>query len=190
MDAKESIIQAATELIGEKGERMDEITVREICKRAGVGLGLVNYHFGSKERLIEACVERIIGGIVARFEEMKDGTAGMPALDRLVHLSSATLDYLFEHEVVARVSILSDMHTPKPDDNTSRTFAAYVPLVAACGPDWDEATVRRKTLLLITTMQQIFLRHEAVGALLGVDLSVRENRHALHERILRDVLEE
>ena len=188
MDARESIIQAATKLIVEKGERMDEITVREICARAGVGLGLVNYHFGSKERLIEVCVERIINGIVARFGEMKNGTTGMPAFDRLAHLGGMTLDYLFEHEAVARVSILADMRTPKPDDNTSRTFLAYVPLVAACRPDWDEVTVRRKTLLLITTVQQIFLRHEAVGALLGVDLSVKENRHALHERILRDVL--
>ena len=52
MDNQEKIIQAATELIQEKGERFNDITVREICKKAGVGLGLLNYHFGNKERLI------------------------------------------------------------------------------------------------------------------------------------------
>lgn len=49
MDNKEAIIQATMTLIEEKGEHLEEITVRDICKNAGVGLGLVNYHFGSKE---------------------------------------------------------------------------------------------------------------------------------------------
>ncbi len=53
MDSKEAIMQATIKLIEEKGERLEEITVREICKRADVGLGLVNYHFGNKEKLIE-----------------------------------------------------------------------------------------------------------------------------------------
>ena len=42
MDNKEAIIQATIKLIEEKGEHLEEVTVREICKRAGVGLGLVN----------------------------------------------------------------------------------------------------------------------------------------------------
>ncbi len=49
MDSKEAIIQATIALINENGECIDDITVREICKKADVGLGLINYHFGSKE---------------------------------------------------------------------------------------------------------------------------------------------
>ena len=64
VDSKEAIIQATMKLIEENGEHLEEITVREICKRAGVGLGLVNYHFGNKDKLIEQCVERMINGIV------------------------------------------------------------------------------------------------------------------------------
>ncbi len=41
MDNREAIIQAAIELIEEKGETMNDITVREICKRANVGLGRI-----------------------------------------------------------------------------------------------------------------------------------------------------
>ena len=62
MDNKEAIIQATIKLIEEKGEHLEEVTVREICKRAGVGLGLVNYHFGNKDKLIEQCIERMING--------------------------------------------------------------------------------------------------------------------------------
>ena len=59
MDNKEAIIQATIKLIEEKGEHLEEVTVREICKKAGVGLGLVNYHFGNKDKLIEQCIERM-----------------------------------------------------------------------------------------------------------------------------------
>ena len=49
MDNKEIIIQATIDLINKKkGGQINNITVREICKKANVGLGLVNYHFGNK----------------------------------------------------------------------------------------------------------------------------------------------
>ena len=69
MDNKEAIIQATIKLIEEKGEHLEEVTVREICKRAGVGLGLVNYHFGNKDKLIKQCIERMINGNSRAFSE-------------------------------------------------------------------------------------------------------------------------
>lgn len=189
MDSKEAIIRATVELIEEKGEGLKEITVREICKRAGVGLGLVNYHFGNKDKLIEQCVERIINGTVERFRDIREKTEGLAPFEKLEHLGNMTLDFLFGHDIVAGISVLTDMRTPKEGDNTHRTYAAYLPLVAACRPDWDEATVKRKTFCLISVMQQLFLRREAVSRTLGVDLGKKEARRALHAQILRDILE-
>ncbi|MCX4314054.1 MAG: helix-turn-helix domain containing protein, partial [Clostridia bacterium] len=111
MDSKEAIIKAATELIEERGERLGSVTVREIGKRAGVGLGLVNYHFGNKDELIAQCVEKIINGIVARFVEMRERTEGMLPPEKLESLVQMTLDFLFEHRAVSRISILSDMQS-------------------------------------------------------------------------------
>lgn len=189
MSNKEAIIQAAIALINEKGGRFDEITIREISKKSGVGLGLVNYHFGNKEKLMEVCVERIINGIVEQFQNMQEKTQGLTPFEKLEYLGSMTLNYLFEHETVSRVSVLTDMKTPKEKDNTSRTYAAYLPLISACRPDWDEETVKRKTFCLITVMQQIFLRHDAVSSILGIDLSLEQARNELHAKILHDVLE-
>lgn len=189
MDSKEAIIQAAIDLIEENGERLEEITVREICKRAGVGLGLVNYHFGNKDKLIEQCVERIINGIIARFQKIREKTEGLAPFEKLEYLGNMTLDFLFEHYAVSRISVLTDMQTPKDNDNTHRTYAAYLPLVAACRPDWDESTVKRKTLYLIAIMQQMFLRYETISRIFGIDLSKRENRKAFHAQVLHDILE-
>ena len=144
MDNKEAIIQATIKLIEEKGEHLEEVTVREICKRAGVGLGLVNYHFGNKDNLIELCVERIINGIVENFQSIREKTKDLPPFEKLEYLGNMTLDFLFEHYAVSKISVLTDMKNPKPNDNTHRTYAAYLPLVAACRPDWDESTVKER----------------------------------------------
>lgn len=186
--SKEDIIRATTDLIIERGDGAEEITVREIASRAGVGLGLVNYHFGNKDRLIEVCVERIINGIVERFRNIRDETSGMEPLEKLIRLGDMTLDFLFEHSAMSRISILSDMRSPSEDDNTHRTVMAFLPLVAACRPDLDDDSVMRRTWCLIATMQQIFLRHDVFAATFGVDLLQPDARHVFHARIVRDVL--
>ena len=189
MDNKEAIMQTTIELIEEKGEHMEEITVREICKRASVGLGLVNYHFGNKDKLIELCVERMINRIVENFQDIRENTEGLAPFEKLEYLGNMTLDFMFEHYAVSKISVLTDMQTPKDNDNTNRTYTAYLPLVAACLPDLDEQSVRRKTFCLITVMQQMFLRYDTVSKLMDIDLTKKENRKAWHTQILHDILE-
>ena len=101
----------------------------------------------------------------------------------------SALDFLFEHYAVAKIYILTDMRSPKENDNTHRIYAAYLPLVAACRPDLDEAAIKQKTLYLIAIMQQIFLRYETISQTLGIDLSKRKNRKNFHAQILHDILE-
>lgn len=190
MDHKEAIIQATTDLINEKGDRINEITVREICKKANVGLGLVNYHFENKDKLIELCVERIVSGIVDQFRSIREKTEGLTPFEKLDYLGNITLTFLFEHYSVSKISILTDMRTPKEDDNTHRTYSAYLPLVSACRPDWDRQTLERKTFCLIASMQQSFLRHKVILQIDGIDLTDPEERRAFHSKILHDILGE
>ena len=70
-NVKEVIIHATTELIRESDGNITKITSRKIAGRAEVGLGLINYHFGSKENLITICVQRIINNVVMCFSPDK-----------------------------------------------------------------------------------------------------------------------
>ncbi len=188
MDNRESIIQATMALIEEKGENIDTITVREICKRADVGLGLVNYYFENKDKLIDLCVEKIINGIVDKFAAIREQTKDCAPYEKLERLGNMTLTFLFDHHAVAKISILTDMRTPKENDNTHRTYLAFLPLVAACRPQWDTDKIKRATYCLITAMQQSFLRHEVILLSHGVDLQNAEERKAYHNKMIKDIL--
>ena len=59
-EAKESIIQSAIGLIEVSDGNIRNITARSIADKSGVSLGLINYHFGSKDNLIAICCSRII----------------------------------------------------------------------------------------------------------------------------------
>lgn len=189
MDSREAIIQTTIALIEERGERLNTITVREISGSAGVGLGLVNYYFENKDKLIAVCVERIVNGIVDRFTAIREQTDGLSPVEKLERLGNMTLDFLFEHRAVSKISMLTDMQSPAENDNTQKTYSAYLPLVSACRPDWDEEKVKRKTFCLITAMQQAFLRSDVILNSQGVDLRNKTERRRFHRQILQDVLE-
>jgi len=56
-DTQETILSAAMRLFAAKGLRA--VTVREICKAAGVNVAMINYHFRGKDGLYRACMERL-----------------------------------------------------------------------------------------------------------------------------------
>jgi AcrR family transcriptional regulator len=63
-ETREQLLDAAQRLLIRGGHA--ELTTRRIVEEAGVSHGLIRYHFGSLEGLIEAMFERAAGSILAR----------------------------------------------------------------------------------------------------------------------------
>ena len=148
----------------------------------------MNYYFENKDKLISYCVEKIINGIVEKFALIREQIKNFTPFEKLDYLGNMTFDFLFDHYSVSKISILNDMQTPKENDNTHRTYSAYLPLVSACRPEWDERKIRRMTYCLITAMQQAFLRHEIILLTQSVDLRHKNERKQYHGQILKDIL--
>jgi AcrR family transcriptional regulator len=85
---KERILDSAERLFSDSGLRM--ISLRDITKDAGVNLAAVNYHFGSKEALLKAVLERAIYPVnesrITLLDELESqsGEKG-PAVEDILH---------------------------------------------------------------------------------------------------------
>lgn len=75
------ILTAVIDTLGSEGEQ--GITVRGIAAKAGVNPALVNYHFGTKDRLVSGAFRFLLSKNMKIFDVLKDRS--LPARDRLVN---------------------------------------------------------------------------------------------------------
>lgn len=162
-DAKKAIVDATIELIQESGGNIEELTVRTIAERSNVGIGLINYHFQTKENLIEVSVQQIIGEVISKFKPDMNGN--LNRIEQLKNVVKSVADFLTGNPSVARISILGDFKTPKTFDNTMQTVKGFgLSLKDVNFPDKD------KTLLMFmitSVLQAVFLRRELSEELFG-----------------------
>lgn len=64
-NSRKKILDAALEIFSQKGYK--SATVREICKRAGVNIALINYHFTSKKSLYMELIDSIMSDVAGKY---------------------------------------------------------------------------------------------------------------------------
>lgn len=179
-DAKQAMIAATIELIQENGGNTEELTVRAIAERSNVGIGLINYHFQTKENLIEVSVQRIIGEVISKFKP--DMSGNLNRVEQLKKVVKSVADFLAEHPSVSRVSILGDSKTPKTSDNTMQTAKGFgLSLQDVNLPDKDKALLM---FMLTSVLQAVFLRRELSEELFGYDFNDKVQRDRLIDAIM------
>lgn len=169
---KNRIMEAATELIEQYNGNIKGITARMIAGKAGVGLGLINYHFGSKEKLITECVQRIIGKVVTEFQMTEQYESDK---ERLTACSTYVFNFLFEHSAISRVSILGDLQNYTKNCNSVLTQQGFS-LSLKKGMSNEDKSVF--VFILTAAMQIAFLGNETAKQLLGYDFAKAEDRAA------------
>lgn len=177
-DVKETIMQAALALVEQGDGRLGEVTVREIAAAAGVGVGLINYHFGSKEELMRLCAQAIVAEELTRFRVLAEKLDGLPPLERLRAMAKRTCDDLAARPNLSRLSLLTDLNRGDfAGDNTDQSMAAFLPLVAAvCGRTEADPAVMFRTHMLVHSLHAAFLRSASVKARIGLDFYQKEER--------------
>lgn len=73
------LLQAGRELIPKMG--ISGLKIREVAKRAGANLGMFNYHFGTKEKYLEALMIDVYNEFLRDFK--LDSETGSSSLERL-----------------------------------------------------------------------------------------------------------
>lgn len=184
-NVKERIIEVTTELIEQHKGNTNEITARVIAEKAEVGLGLINYHFGSKENLITACVQRIISNVVT--SGVKVNKEYDTDKERLTAKATYVFNFLFENAAVSRISILGDLQSYSSNSNSAYTQKGFMQSLTKDVKEQDRALL---SFMLTATMQVAFLGSDAVKEILGYDLEIPEERAAFIEKTVSVLFED
>jgi len=186
-NVKDKIMDATTQLI-EDCLSIENVTIRDIAAKAGVGVGLINYHFQTKDNLVNQCVQKIIGNIVNKFGALyKDLT--LEPLDKLRFLAKLTCSFLVQNQGISKVSILSDLSNGNSSDNTSQTIGAYLPVINEIfGNTKSDKEVYLITQMLITTLQSAFLRRDVFMQSGKVDFYDTDQRAQFIDRVVEIIL--
>ncbi len=169
---KNHIIEVTTKLIEKHNGSIKDITARMIAAKAGVGLGLINYHFGSKEKLITECVQRIIGKVVTEFQMTEQYETDK---ERLTNCATYVFNFLFEHSAISRVSILGDLQNYTENCNSVLTQRGFSLSLKSDISNEDKSMF---VFILTAAMQIAFLGSETLKQLLGYDFTKIEDRAA------------
>ena len=92
LNTKEKILSTTIELYGLKGD----ITVREICKKAGVNVASINYYFGSKDNLLKE-VEKHYSNLLYKIQNeiIMDNSRG--PREKLIDWADALMKFVLDY---------------------------------------------------------------------------------------------
>lgn len=179
-DIKELLINQTMALIEESDGKPESITARAIAQRSGVALGLINYHFGSKDNLLAECSNKIINDLLSSMKPglMKAEDDGLSDRERLTDYAKQTFEYLFENRAIVKMSILSDFSSYGADSNSALTQKGFQMALRGDIPDKSKRLI---AFSLASSMQTAFLAADESKEITGYDLNTRRGRSSFIE---------
>ena len=190
LETKEKILATTRELIKERNGDTANVTIRMIADRAGIGVGLTNHYFRSKELLIEECIAPVMEEVFDNFKkgpESEEGRVG--SIEATKREARFVMHFMLENEAVARAAIRSDVASGNGEDYFSRLTDAFAysmadkeELEAMLNNDrisekmkqqFREHCVseqRRKAFMITSSIREAFLRKDMLPGILGIDL--------------------
>jgi AcrR family transcriptional regulator len=113
LEARERLIEAARQAFAKDG--FEGASVRDITARAHANLGAITYHFGTKEALYHAVIERFAEPLADRLAAISR-EAGAP-LERLAMAARAFMEHMWSHPEMPCLMVrelASDRPLPPP----------------------------------------------------------------------------
>lgn len=152
------LLDAGIELLKEKG--ITGISVRQICDRAGVNLGMFTYHFRTKEnflrQLLTQAYDEFFRHIVTGVQDVDN------PLERLLTVLDQAVDYIDSNRELAR-SLFKDgvRGTPLVAEMVSNNFPRHLKVIFELVRDSQKAGILRDDLspvqIMVTLGSTLFL---------------------------------
>ena len=112
LNTREKILSATIELFGSKSD----MTIREICHKAGVNIASINYHFGSKDKLLRE-VEKHYSMLLYSMQSEIIANPNLDPKDKLINWANGLMEFMFEYPalmtLVANLLLQDESYNPE-----------------------------------------------------------------------------
>ncbi len=121
--SKDKLLRGARSCIAEKG--FAATSSRDIARAAGANLASINYHFGSKEALVNEALGQCFGMWNQRVEEAFEAAAGLGPRDQLAAILRSAIDSFADLRSSVHACVESYAPALRSDELRERLAAGY-----------------------------------------------------------------
>jgi len=179
--AKETIINVVKEMIQEETD-ISSLTVRQIADRAGVGIGLINYYFKSKNNLVSSVVGEMMAVMASEYFRQESSSDLDPAAKLKTMLKEM---YAFGQKYEKYVNYLIT-HTLLEGDMGASLM--LIPKLKDIFPSKNEFELRTISLQILLPIQVTSLNPGSFRLYSGVDLRDVSQRDKFIDTLVDNVL--
>lgn len=185
-DAKEKLIDVTIRMICE-GKKPSEITVKDITEKAGLGNGMVNYHFQSKDNLIRLAVKKVMNCATKSLSEKTKSKDSEPPAYRLAFILKEVANFIADNSEISKIAILDDLETNQMTAHLLGSEESYNKcLKELYGDDMHKFWV--KNYLIAGYLNYIFLKAENIKNEMGFDFYNKDDREKAIENLVEELV--
>jgi AcrR family transcriptional regulator len=182
LETKERLIQVTIELLDQVDD-VNDITVRQIAERAEVGIGSINYHFQSKDNLLNEAVMRVVGDVAASWYQPFQHQEVDP-VTRLRQLFKESSKIVALYPKLSQVSVSHALLQSDFD-----VASLIIPLLREIfGERKTETELRLISFQLVVSTQVAYMRADAFRRYSGIDVFDDMEREAVIDILVDNLI--
>lgn len=186
-NVKERIIEVTIELL-KKEKKVSDVSMRMIAKNADIAVSVINYHFQTKQNLINIAINRYISQVI-HGSMIVDEFHNLSIEERIRVSIKNAAEFIVNNPGISRVSVLNDLENPDPKDNSSQLFRTiYHQLETYYKEELSEIQLKILVQQQIATVQSIFLRSTFFKEQSGLDFYCKNDREKILDILIDQIL--
>jgi AcrR family transcriptional regulator len=182
LEGRKRMVHAALELLAEADDP-STITIRQVASRAGVGVGLINYHFHNKENLLKQAIDSLMGNLSDQWDRNLDASIADP-IQRMKKILKNNVRTAVQNAKYMRIIIRYELL--QGDFVTSQALLPVLREIYEQSKREEE--IRMIAFTLVSSMQVAFLREKAFRAYSGIRLDDPIQSDRLVDELVDDLV--
>ena len=180
-ESRKKLLDTAIELLDEY-DNPEKITVRLIAERAGVGMGMINYHFTSRDNLIFYAAMEQLNKVAEKYSGIE--SSGNNVVGNLKSLVKAICDVVIKNKKLSKIALEYELQ----NEEFGICLFLLPMLNQIFGKEKSEGEIKFIAIQILLPLQMAFLREDAIRHYMDLDINDKEKRDIVIEKAIDNIV--